>query len=84
MPEDALNVTWLPRVGAVYQHFKGPLYRVEYVGRFSSSSFAPQLDGTVVVIYSRVLDGAGPHVRPAVEWNDVVGEDKRPRFRLLE
>lgn len=59
-----VNYIEYPIIGGKYEHYKGGLYEVISLGKYS-------VDDSTVVVYKSLLFGS-LHVRPLSEWSDIV------------
>ncbi len=64
MVNKEVNFVEYPKIGGIYQHYKGGLYEVISLGKYS-------VDDSTVVIHKSILFGS-VHVRPLSEWSDSV------------
>ena len=66
-------------ISGVYRHYKGGMYRVIGVARYSETLEA-------MVVYEPLDGSTGLWVRPASMWNEMVTVDgqEQPRFARVE
>ena len=63
-----------PITGAIYQHYKGGLYKVEFMSKHSETS-------EDLVIYTSITWGTH-YARPLEEWNKPIDGSEDVRFKL--
>ncbi len=61
-------------VGKVYRHYKGNLYKILALGKYSET-----LED--MIVYQAIKDGK-VWIRPAKMWNEVIDSNGRLRFTL--